>query len=153
MPFEKVPRPMRLWGILGLNILTAALAVASYAPKGKGPDAPPPVHYNPLVMGVTGLLALTVVVCTIVALVGRPRWRWYALGSACVFFGLRVLDQLVSMISPAPGVPPGDPMALGVAVVMIGMNLWVFLGMPADDFYESRDPRFRVPDDSALPHT
>jgi hypothetical protein len=153
MPFEKVPRPMRLWGILGLNILTAALAVASYAPKGKGPDAPPPVHYNPMVMGVTGLLALAVVVCTIVALVGRPRWRWYALGSACVFFGLRVLDQVVSMISPAPGVTLGDPMALGVAVVMIGMNLWVFLGMPADDFYESRDPRFRLPDDSALPHT
>jgi len=152
MPFEKVPRPMRLWGILGLNILTAAMAVASYAPK-KGPDAPPPVHYNPLVMGGTGLLALAVVVCTIVALVGRPRWRWYALGSACVFFGVRVLDQVVSMISPAPGVPPGDPVALVVAVVMIGVNLWVFLGMPADDFYESRDPRFRVPDDSALPHT
>lgn len=141
-------RPKRLWVVVLVNVAVGFLTLAAlgYLFAKSLPMAWTVV----LAFMPTGLLSGVLIASSIFALLGYNRYRWIALGSAILFFGIHLIQSLWFYYQPSPALPAAMP-SLASSVernaLAIVLNLWAFLSAKTDEFFAAFGPnnRWRVP--------
>jgi len=139
-------RPIRLIVITLINIVVGLVSIVAVVLLLTSPSVPAEVipSYASAVFSV--LVATTMIVSSLLALIGLPSARWPALVTALIFFGLLLLQTLFAAIDPQSvvGEMPTDRVLrklwTGVVrnAIEIGLTLWAFLSAKTRAFFESR---------------
>jgi hypothetical protein len=78
----------------------------------------------------SALIGAVLITSSIFAFLGSSRYRWVALGTAILFFGIHLIQSLWFYYQPNPALPPDMP-SLASSVernsLAIALNLWAFL--------------------------
>jgi hypothetical protein len=142
-------RPKRLWVVVLVNVAVGSLSLAVdgfllakvLAVAGAGL----------LLAFVPGILVPGVLITSsIFAFLGSSRYRWVALGTAILFFGIHLIQSLWFYYQPNPALPLAMP-SLASSVernsLAIALNLWAFLSDKTDAFFDAVGPtnRWRGP--------
>ena len=136
-------RPKRLWVVAIMNIAVALIGIGTLAfvlTSSTFPSELVPSKWN---AAVSVLVATTVIVSSVLALLRIRRARWIALTAALVFFGVLLVQSLLVAIDPQAVL--GEIRSsiqlrkLWAAVtrnsIEIGLNLWAFLSAKTAAFF------------------
>ena len=142
-------RPKRLWVVAVMNIVVALLSLAAVLVVFQNSKLPAGQLIGTSGIVISAVIAVTVIVSSILALVGYPQARWLALGSALVFFGILLIQTVLLMVHLGPSLPPQANAKLAGGVVRnsleIALNLWVFLSAKTATFFDARGRGTRAP--------
>jgi hypothetical protein len=139
-------RPKRLVVIAIMNIVVALISIVAIIFLLNSSKVPAEVVPGYASAAFSMLIATAMIVTSVLAFLGVPKARRPALVVALVFFGLLLLQSLLTAMDPQSvlGEVPAQRMMqkLWAGVVRnsieIGLNCWVFLSAKTVAFFESR---------------
>jgi hypothetical protein len=139
------PRPTRLWVAAIMNILVAAISIASvaYLLLSTNPNIPASVRpglFTTLVaLGTAGSL----VVASVLALLRVRIARWLMLAAALLFFGLLGYQSVAMLMWGDPSFAAGMAPRLWANVIRniveISINVWAIVSAATADFFWDDD--------------
>jgi hypothetical protein len=139
-----LPRPKRLWVVAIMNMAVAAMTLTALWFMLASDRVPVEVRPTASGAAVSGFLAASLIVSSLLALVGYPKARWPVLIAAVLFFGILLLQSLLFIIHPSELLPGGSSPKLWANVVRnaieISLNMWVFLGAKVAAFLRDAEP-------------
>ena len=125
-----------------MNVAVALLNLAALAVVFRNSTLPAGVLLGTAGLVISALIAVTVIVSSVLALMGYPQGRWLALGSALVFFGILLIQTLLLIVHLGPSLPAQANAKLAGAVIRnsleIALNLWAFLSAKTAAFFDAR---------------
>jgi hypothetical protein len=139
----RASRPKRLWAVAVVNVAAGALTliVVGFLLANSARS----VSFAWVLiqaLAPTAVLSGALIASSVLALLGRSQFRWIALGSAVLYFGLHVIQSLWSYYHTAT--PPAETSSLATSVVDnalgIVLNLWAFLSDKTDEFFDAVAP-------------
>lgn len=129
MPELRIKRPNRLWIAALMNVLvglTSLAGVIFIATSSRVPDA------LRIGMGAGALAATTagfLVAASVLALLGKPRWRLLMLAAALAFYGSILVQNAYILSQVQDSVVPASKLTANIvrSGLEIAINLWALL--------------------------
>jgi hypothetical protein len=127
-----------------MNILVALISFVVVVFMVSSSRVPVEVRLTPSAAIFSGILAISVIVTSLLALLRYPKARFPALGAALLFFGILLLQSLLLLIHPSNDLPVGSSPKLWANVIRnaieISLNVWVFLSVKVADYLRAVNP-------------
>ena len=136
-------RPKRLWAVALVNVAAGALTLLILGLLLANSARSVSFAWVLIqALAPTALLCGVLIASSVLALLGRGQFRWVALGSAILYFGIHLIQSLWSYYHAAT--PPAETSSLASSVVDnalgIVLNLWAFLSDKTDEFFDAVAP-------------
>jgi hypothetical protein len=126
-----------------MNILVALISFVVVVFMVSSSRVPVEVRLTSTAAISSGILAISVIVTSLLALLRHPKARLPALGAALLFFGILLLQSLLLLIRPSD-LPVGSSPKLWADVIRnsieISLNIWVFLSVKVADYLRAVNP-------------